>query len=253
MKIIYSILFTVLFCSSFSFGQIPVPKNGVEESEASIYVLRNAKIIVSPEKIINKGSLVFENGKITAVGRLVRLPDGAIIIDMEGKTIVPSFIESYSSIGLPEVEGQKWSPKPQIETSKEGAYYWNESIHPEADAALHFKSDSKASKVLQEMGFSVAVTHIEEGIARGNGTVVALGDIPYKNAILKSKGGAYFSLEKGVSKQTYPSSQMGAIALLRQALYDASYYKNNRESLPENLSLNALNEQLSGSDSRLFL
>lgn len=246
MKIIYSILFTVLFCSSFSFGQIPVPKNGVEESEASIYVLRNAKIIVSPEKIINKGSLVFENGKITAVGRLVRLSDGAIIIDMEGKTIVPSFIESYSSIGLPEVEGQKWSPKPQIETSKEGAYYWNESIHPEADAALHFKSDSKASKVLQEMGFSVAVTHIEDGIARGNGTVVALGDIPYKNAILKSKGGAYFSLEKGVSKQTYPSSQMGAIALLRQALYDASYYKNNRESLPENLSLNALNEQLSG-------
>lgn len=246
MKTIHFLSFMALFFSSISFGQIPVPNNGAKESKASTYVLRNAKIIVSPEKIIKKGSLVIENGKIISVGKMVRHPDGAIIIDMEGKTIVPSFIESYSSIGLPKAEGQKWNPRPQIESSKEGAYYWNESIHPEVDAVSHFKVDVKESKTLQEMGFTVAVTHIDDGIARGGGTIVALGDIPNKDAILKTNGGAYFSLEKGVSKQTYPSSQMGVIALLRQALYDAQYYKANPETVTENLSLKALNEQLDG-------
>lgn len=246
MKTIFILSFLILLFSSNTFGQIPVPNNGAKESQANIYVLRNAKIIVSPEKVISKGTLVIENGRISSVGKLVRFPDGAIIIDMKGKTIVPSFIESYSSIGVPKAEGQKWNPRPQIESSKEGAYYWNESIHPEVDALGHFKVDPKASEELQKMGFSVAVTHIEDGIARGNGAVVALGNVPNKDAILKAKGGAYFSFEKGVSKQSYPSSQMGVIALLRQALYDAQYYKDNQETIPENLSLSALNEQLDG-------
>ncbi len=246
MKITYLLSILVLIFSSITFGQIPVPNNGMKKSEPSTYVLRNAKIIVSPDKVIKKGSLVIENGKIISVGKMVRFPDGAIILDMEGKTIVPSFIESYSSIGLPKAEGKEGGSRPQIETSKQGAYYWNESIHPEVDAASYFKTDIKASELLQQMGFSVAVTHIDDGIARGSGAIVALGDIPYKDAILKSKGAAYFSLEKGVSKQTYPSSQMGAIALLRQALYDAEYYKNHKEILSGNLSLSALNEQLSG-------
>jgi imidazolonepropionase-like amidohydrolase len=239
---ILSLFFAII--STISFGQIPVPNNGVEKSEASAYVLRNAKIIVGPDNIIKKGSLVVQDGKVKAVGKLVRFPDGAIIIDMEGRTIVPSFIESYSSIGLPKPEAKKWSPRPQLETSKSGAYYWNESIHPEVEAAQHFKVDKKGSELLQKMGFSVAVTHIEDGISRGSGAIVALGDLPHKDAVLKSNGGAYFSFHKGISKQTYPSSQMGSIALLRQAFHDAQYYKNNMEGNSENLSLNALNKQL---------
>src|SRR5690554_896416 len=239
--LILSFIFAII--STISFGQLPVPNNGVKTSEASAYVLRNAKIIVGPNNIIKKGSLVVQDGKVKAVGKLVKFPDGAIVIDMEGRTIVPSFIESYSSIGLPKAEAKKWTPKPKLATSKSGAYYWNEAIHPEIEAAQHFKVDKKGSELLQKMGFSVAVTHIEDGIARGNGAVVALGDIEHKDALLKSNGAAYFSFHKGVSKQTYPSSQMGSIALLRQAFYDAQYYANNKDKSSENLSLNALNKQ----------
>ncbi|HLV41625.1 MAG TPA: amidohydrolase family protein [Brumimicrobium sp.] len=243
MKTVQILSFLVIIISTISFGQLPVPYNGVKKSEASAYVLYNAKIIVGPDNIIKKGSLVIQNGKIKSVGKQVRHPKGAVLIDMEGKTIVPSFIESYSSIGLPKATGQNWTPRPQIESSKSGAYYWNEAIHPEVEAAQHFKVDKKGSENLQKMGFSVAVTHIDDGIARGNGAIVALGDLEHKDAVIKSNGGAYFSFHKGVSKQSYPSSQMGSIALLRQAFYDAQYYANNKESNSENLSLNALNNQ----------
>ncbi|PKR81463.1 amidohydrolase [Brumimicrobium salinarum] len=237
-----SILFTLL--TTFLFGQLPTPNNGVEESKASAYVLRNAKIIVGPEQIIKKGSVVVANGKIKAVGKMVRFPKGAVVIDMKGKTIVPSFIESYSNIGVPTPKSKKWTPRPQIESSKSGAYYWNEAIHPEVKASEHFKVNKKDAKHLQEMGFLVAATHIEDGIARGEGAIVALGDLKNKESILKAKGPAYLSFQKGTAKQTYPSSQMGSIALLRQAIYDARYYQNNKTELPENISLNALNEQL---------
>src|SRR5690554_5185358 len=202
MKTVQILSFLVIIISTISFGQLPVPYNGVKKSEASAYVLYNAKIIVGPDNIIKKGSLVIQNGKIKSVGKQVRHPKGAVLIDMEGKTIVPSFIESYSSIGLPKATGQNWAPRPQIESSKSGAYYWNEAIHPEVEAAQHFKVDKKGSENLQKMGFSVAVTHIDDRIARGNGAIVALGDLEHKDAVIKSNGGAYFSFHKGVSKQS---------------------------------------------------
>lgn len=244
MKTVLFLTFLFSLISTLTLGQIPTPNNGVKKSEASAYVLRNAKIIVGPDQIIKKGSLVVQEGKIKAVGRQVRFPNGAIIIDMEGRTIVPSFIESYSSIGLPKAESKQWSPRPQMESSKAGAYYWNEAIHPEVQAAQHFEIDKKGAELLQKMGFGVAVTHINDGIARGSGAIVALGDLDHSEAVLKSNGGAFFSFHKGVSKQSYPSSQMGAIALLRQLFHDAQYYADNKDSNPENLSLNALNEQL---------
>jgi imidazolonepropionase-like amidohydrolase len=44
-------------------------------------------------------------------------------IDGNGKTILPAFIEVNSNIGLPEIKGKEWSFRPQLETSKDGAYY----------------------------------------------------------------------------------------------------------------------------------
>lgn len=232
------------FLSFDGIAQIPVPENGVESSEPTSYVLSNARIIVDAETTIGKGSLVIKDGRIVAVGKLVKHPAGSVVIDMKGKTIVPSFIETYSSIGLPDPSKTKWSPRPQLESKKEGAYYWNESIKPEVNAVTLFKSDQKASKEYQKMGFVVAATHVQDGIMRGAGPVVALGDVDSREAVIRSNAAAYFSLKKGSSRQTYPSSQMGSIALFRQAMYDAEYYKENKSCSPRNLSLEALNEQL---------
>jgi len=62
-------------------------------------------------------------------------------------------------------------------------------------------------------------------------------------AMLVSNASAHFSFKKGTSKQTYPSSQMGAIALLRQTYLDAEWYKTQIKPSETNLSLEALNAQ----------
>ncbi|MBR9853053.1 MAG: amidohydrolase family protein, partial [Algicola sp.] len=69
-------------------------------------------------------------------------------------------------------------------------------------------------------------THIEDGIARGSGLLVALNDEASEaQRILSDRSAQYFSFEKSqASRQSYPGSLMGAMALMRQLYYDMDWY-----------------------------
>lgn len=53
--------------------------------------------------IIENGSIVFANGKITAVGTDIEIPDDATIYDATGKHVYPGLIHSYTNMGLTEI------------------------------------------------------------------------------------------------------------------------------------------------------
>ena len=242
--LLYRVLLPLLIGIAFPatlFGQVPQPQNGVAPSVSTAFALKNATIIVSPEKTIEKGTLLIRDGKIVDVGVLVKIPDGYTTIDCSGKIILPGFIELYSTLGIPAAQGKPWNPSPQLETSKKGPYYWNESIHPEIDPTSLYEIDGAAIDELHKMGFGAAVVHQDDGIAQGTGTLVALGKSEVANQLLKTQIAAYYSFRKGVSKQTYPSSQVGSIALLRQAFYDAEWHAAYGKTA--NYSLEALTRQ----------
>jgi imidazolonepropionase-like amidohydrolase len=201
------------------------PVNGTAPSLKPKIALTHASVLQSDGTVLENSTLLLEGETILECGKSVVIPKGAIAYDMTGMTIVPGFIELNSSIGLPKPESTGgWSPRPQIESKKEGAFYWNESIHPETDAALLYKSEEKTTDELRKMGFTVALSHVPDGIARGTGVLVALRDDDENKVVLQSSSAQFFSFEKGVSRQTYPSSQMGSIALLRQVFYDLQWY-----------------------------
>lgn len=213
------------------------PNNGIAESKPEFYALKNATIYISPDKK-TKGTILIKDDKVVKVGPFVSIPNGAVEIDLSGRTILPAFVELNSSIGVPLATASS-KTHPQLESSKSGAYYWNEAIHPEVDANAIYSSNEKANTALIEKGFGFAMTHQDDGIAQGKGAFISLGS--GKDPLLKGESiVSFYSFSKGVSKQTYPSSQMGAIALLRQALYDANWYSTNTEK--RNNSLEALNE-----------
>jgi hypothetical protein len=83
--------------------------------------------------------------------------------------------------------------------------------------------------------------HAHDGIVRGNGALVTLTDEPANKALLNKKASAHFSFSKGSSSQTYPSSTMGVVALLRQNYYDADWYSKAADK-ETNLSLEAFNQ-----------
>ncbi|HAY57079.1 MAG TPA: amidohydrolase, partial [Flavobacteriales bacterium] len=63
-----------------------------------------------------------------------------------------------------------------------------------------------------------------DGVVRGTGAVVLpLEDA--REALLKPEATFHMSFRKGSSSQNYPSSLMGATALLRQTHLDAAWYE----------------------------
>lgn len=224
------------------YGQEMNPQNGTAPSRASAYALTNATIIVSATQTIEKGTVLIKGDRIVAAGKSVKVPADAVVIDCEGKTILPAFIETNAAIGLP-VQTAVRSNVPQLETSKKGAYYWNETIHPEVDASGLYSFDEKASAELVKMGFGLASTHVSDGIMRGTGVLVSLGKSNYNKQVLHSQSASYFSFKNGSSSQTYPSSQMGSIALIRQVFYDLEWHEKT-PGHELNLSLEALAKQL---------
>ncbi len=231
-----------LFCIFFgyAFGQL-TPQNGTVDSKATYYALKNATIVVSPTKTIHNGTLLIKNDEIVDAGLLVSIPDGAIEIDCNGKTILPGFIELNASVGLPNPVQPSFSFRPQLESAKPGAYYWNDAVHPEIEANSLYSIDAKANNELKKFGFCSAITHVNDGIFQGSGALVGLGNEAVHNQILTAKAAQFLSFNKGVSHQTYPSSQMGSIALIRQVYCDAKWYETSDKSTL-NLSLDALNQ-----------
>jgi imidazolonepropionase-like amidohydrolase len=227
-----SIVFLFLYIKAS--GQLK-PQNGVAASMAQCIAFINAKIYVSPQQVIEDGTLLIKDDKVVSVGKKVKIPSNAIVIDCSKKVIVPAFIELHSNVGLTNATKK--------EKTGTGAYYWNESVHPEYDASNDFQIDSKANDNLLRMGFGLALTHQQDGIVRGSGALVSLGSSDVNKQLIQSQAGLFYSFNKGNSTNSYPSSQMGAIALLRQAFYDLEFY-HSTTPVERNISLEEWKKKL---------
>jgi imidazolonepropionase-like amidohydrolase len=239
-------ILTLVVCQ-ISSAQQTFPRNDIADPKQDCYAFTNATIINVSEKIEN-ATLVIRKGKIVSVGTTTP-PKDAIVIDCKGKYIYPSFIDLYTDYGMPATASQNaggrggggFGQSKQVATNK-GAYGWNEAIRPETDASkLFMVNDSKAT-ALRNNGFGAVVTHVNDGIVRGTGSLVSLANEKENKVILKEKASSHFSLNKGSSTVDYPNSQMGSIALLRQTYLDAQWYKTNRTDEGTNISLQAFND-----------
>ncbi|MBO0322100.1 amidohydrolase family protein [Muricauda sp. CAU 1633] len=235
----------ILFLGGTSlFAQEYFPKNdGVKAKNNNYQAFTNAKIYVTPSEVIQNGTLLIQNGKVVQVGKSVNIPKNAIVEDLQGKFIYPSFIDVFSDFGVKKPEkADAQGRSSQYEPTREG-YYWNDHIMPENNALANFSYDTKKAEELRKAGFGVMNAHIQDGIARGTGILVALNDQGSEaQRILEDKSAQYFSFDKSIAKtQSYPTSTMGATALMRQLYYDLDWYsKGNVET--KDLSLEALIE-----------
>ncbi|WP_038265078.1 amidohydrolase family protein [Zhouia amylolytica] len=222
----------MLWLSFSVFSQEYFPKNdGVKTSKNSYTAFTNAKIYVTPTEVLENATLLIQKGKVIAAGTSVEVPDNSITINLEGKYIYPSFIDIYSEFGVEKPKRQR-SSGPQYDASRKG-YYWNDHIIPDQDAVNKFKFDTNKAKELVENGFGVVNTHIADGIVRGSGVLVALNsEANNSERILEQKSSQFLSFDKSAaSNQSYPTSLMGAMALLRQLYHDADWYaKGNADN-----------------------
>jgi imidazolonepropionase-like amidohydrolase len=237
------LILMMFLCGFSTIAQEHFPKNdGVKSENTNYTAFTNAKIYVTPTQIIENGTLLIKDGKVVVSGISVTIPKNSVIVDISGKSIYPSFIDIYSSFGVEKPKRPARSGRTsQYDASREG-FYWNDHVMPEQNAIDDFKFNKKSASELRKAGFGVVNSHMQDGIVRGTGILVALTDKGGDSErIIDARSGQYLSLSKSVkSRQSYPTSTMGALALLRQMYYDADWYAKGG-SKAKDRSLEALN------------
>ncbi len=227
-------------------AQTTFPENGVADPRHGHYAFTNATIVKDGAASIYNATLVIRDGKIVAVGSGLKVPSGAVEIDCKGKYIYPSFIDIYADYGINAASSGPGGFVPgqqaQLNTAVKGPFGWNQAIRSDVEAYKLFSSDEQKARPLREAGFGTVLTHVRDGIARGTGAVVTLAAEKENLVILKERASAHYSFSKGSSRQSYPSSMMGSIALLRQTFLDAAWYKSKPAKEGLNVSLKAFNE-----------
>ncbi len=227
-----------------SFNQDLEPDNGVKETKNVLYAITGATVHVSATEVINHATLLLRNGLIEKVGKRLIIPKEAVRIDREGYDIYPSFIDPYSNLGMPSAKSSKKGFQPQLSSLIAGPYYWNETIRPERQAyVLYNEKLAKNKKELVKAGYGTISSHQTDGLLRGTAMVITLGNQSIKKEMVKTIAANHYSLKKGVSRQTYPSSQMGCIALIRQYFYDYKWYTSQPESEQTNIAFTAMQKQ----------
>ena len=224
-------------------AQESFPINGVRDIRNGLYAFTNATIIQNENIKIEKGVLIIKMGKIVAVGTNLTVPAEAIVIDCAGKYIYPSFIDPLTDYGVGGPKraagGFNYGAPGQFISNKPGPYNWNQAVKPELNAVEVFNNDESTASGYRANGFGAVFTHIKDGLARGTGAVVSLATENNNTAVLKTKAASVYSFEKGSSPQSYPSSLMGSIAVLRQTYLDAKWYQTKPVGEGANLSLEA--------------
>jgi imidazolonepropionase-like amidohydrolase len=178
-------------------------------------VLKGGTILTITNGTITNGTIVIQKGKIAAIGKDIKIPDGIKIIDVSGKFITPGIIDSHSHIALTDVNEATDPVTPQI-------WMW-EALDPGSDSirktlaggVTTVKTMHGSANVIGGVNVTIKLKYerpIEELIIPGvrQQLKMALGENPKR---------VYG--EKGRS----PSTRMGNAYVARKAFIEAQEYK----------------------------
>jgi imidazolonepropionase-like amidohydrolase len=233
-------LLLMAFLSLNTYAQQDIaPVTGVSDKRIEIYGLKNARVVVDYQTTIDNTDILVSDGRIEKIGQGLLFPKGAVIYDLKGKTVYPSFIDAYAGnygikvqtgtaggnplSALMNIQQQGRQTGATAEPEPRIADYWNDGINASYNVSDEFIPDSKTAGEFRLAGS--VVTFKADGIARGTSALVTTGEGKANNLIIKNRTSANYSFSRGRSADIYPIAQFGIIALLRQMNYDVQWYK----------------------------
>ena len=230
----------MLALSLTAFGQPAAYLTGLSNPPWERYALVNATVITAPGAPPRRMTLLIDEGVIVRIGADSTVPEGYRRVDMHDKWLYPAFVDIYAPIP-PAVKPAGHGSGPQYGPARKGIYPWNDALHPDYRYVENLPPPADRMQKRRKGGFAVWLPHRADGIIRGTGPLMAAVDQKQLHRDILSEDAAWFlSFSKGASRQSYPSSLMGAIALLRQTFYDVDWYQKGGMREGKDLGLDAL-------------
>ena len=221
-------------------AQVGFWPNDTKGKDRSVYAVKNITLYQDYRTKVDNAVLVFQQGKIVASGK-VSIPKNAVVIDGRGAFVYPSFIDPYANIGVEKAKRNEYNPgSTYLPTDATSAAY-NDAVKADTRAVSSFTNQSKDFQDYLKQGFGAALSFNEDGIVRGSAVLITLGEGLSSEKVIKEDAGLMLSFSKGSSRQAYPSSLVGSVALLRQLYLDADWYAKSGYLENKNTNLEAFN------------
>jgi len=196
-----------------------------------LFAITRARIHPISGPVIPSGTVLVMDGKIQAVGPDVAVPEGYTVIDADGATLVPGFIDAHCHVGLWE-EGIKFE-------GDDG----NEMTDP---VTPHMRALDGINP--QDLGFedarSAGVTTLfvlpgSANVIGGQPVCLKTAGVAIDDMAIRQPAGlkvAFGENPKRVyhAKNKMPTTRMGIAALMRQSFVDAQTYARKVEAAKEN-------------------
>ncbi|WP_404396831.1 amidohydrolase family protein [Idiomarina loihiensis] len=199
------------------------------EKQSNPIVLQGGTLHTVSDGVLTNSDLVFENGKITAIGQDVSIPDGAEVIDISGQHVYPGVIAMDTTIGLNEIEAVR-ATRDALEVG---------DVHPEVAGHIAFNADSEIIPTVRYHGITHAQVAPEGSLVAGQSSLMNLDGWNYQDALVAAEMGVHVSWPRTYVVNTWwesrsPEEQRKANEESRQQLMkvfaDAKAYYDAKQA-----------------------
>jgi len=218
------------------------------------HALVDVRIVAEPGRVIESGSIVIRDGVIVAVGSGINIPPDARVHEFpreEGQepvTVYAGLIEPYLLVDSERDEDAETPP------GRHGL------INPDRRLKAAEWPEDRITE-LRRTGFTTVLMAPGHGLLRGHGLIANTGEGGLSANQVGAPFGQFASFGGRSSGRDFPTSLMGAVALMRQTFADATWQaeargawaRNPAQSRPEWLEgLDDLAPALSGRTPLIF-
>jgi len=195
--------------------------------------ITGGKVLTVSHGVIENGVVLIEGGKIAAVGTAasVKVPKGATIVDAKGMTVYPGLIDAETQLGLSEIASDRMT-NDTVEPSEE--------IFPQMHVYDAFHAESEHIPITRFNGITNAIvapanTDTIPGqdsfiqlAGRDRDSMLMVKDVALAMNFGEAPKRGNRGEAAGPAGGRYPSTRMGEISQMRQALIDAQEYMARR-------------------------
>ncbi|HVC92088.1 MAG TPA: amidohydrolase family protein [Pirellulales bacterium] len=178
---------------------------------------------------LREGVLLFDQGKIVAVGKDVALPADAKKIDLAGQHVYPGLIDAYTQLGLLEIPLVR-ATVDQAETGR---------VNPNVKAQVAVNPDSELIPVTRSGGVLTVLVAPIGGLISGISAVIELDGWTWEQMTLRPNVGLHVTWPQmapihtwrmEISAQEQLQSRDKSLAEIRRAVSDARAYQTAKRA-----------------------
>jgi len=180
--------------------------------------LKGGTVLTITRGTIENGTVLIQNGKITAVGREVTIPAGFKVIDAKGLFVMPGVVDSHTHIAFDSADTNEMTDPvtPQVWMKDALDPFSNSILKTLSGGVTTVKTMHGSANVIGGVNVTIKLKYggsAEEMIVPGvrQQLKLALGENPKR---------VY-----GIEKKVFPSTRMGNAHVLRKAFSEAREYK----------------------------